>query len=79
MMVALFATAFTIASCGGPIKKDKVDLSIPEGEAIDSLSYSLGANMGLSLNFTFGEEVLDYEITKQNLLDFYAEGDEKSE
>ena len=79
MMVALFATAFTIASCGGPIKKDKVDLSIPEGEAIDSLSYSLGANMGLSLNFTFGEEVLDYEITKQNLLDFYANGDEKSE
>jgi FKBP-type peptidyl-prolyl cis-trans isomerase len=81
MMVAMVATAFAITSCNGPAKKDNanVDLSIPEGEAIDSLSYALGANMGLSVNFTFGEEVLNPETTKQNLLDFYANGDEKSE
>jgi FKBP-type peptidyl-prolyl cis-trans isomerase FkpA len=54
-------------------------LTIAEGEAMDSLSYTIGASMGLAVNFTLTEEVIDAAAAKQGIIDFYKSGDVESE
>lgn len=46
---------------------------------MDSLSYTIGANMGLNINFSVKDLNLDNNVVVDNLKEFLANGDVKSE
>ena len=71
-LVVLAAVAAMVAtmSCGGA-GKFKSD--------IDSLSYAVGADMGLNINFSIEDLQLDEALIVKNLKGFMADGDVESE
>lgn len=86
IMIMLMAVAITTASAANRRVVDKKeplpegitkrDLKIKRGEPIDEMSYSVGANMGLSVSIMHlgnGIEV-DPSIIRYNLLKIYVEG-----
>lgn len=82
--MAVAITTASAANRGVADKKEplphgisKKELKIKRGEPIDSMSYSMGANMGLSVSIVhLGEGIdVDPSIIRYNLLKVYAHGD----
>ena len=71
MTLAVAAIALTAVSCDGAIGKMSSDR--------DSLSYALGANMGLSLNLGMGDLGLNNDVVVKELKSFFKDGDVESE
>ena len=71
MTLAVAAIALTAVSCDGAIGKMSSDR--------DSLSYALGANMGLSLNLGMGDLGLNNDVVVKELKSFFKDGDIESE
>ena len=70
MVAAIVAAVCATMSCGG---------SMGKRGSIDSLSYAIGADLGLNLNFGMGDFNLDNEVVMKSLKDFYANGDIKGD
>ena len=83
--ILLMAVAITTASAANrgvakeplPHGISKKELKIKRGEPIDSMSYTMGANMGLSVSIVhLGEGInVDPSIIRYNLLKVYAHDD----
>ena len=71
MTLAVAAIALPAVSCDGAIGKMSSDR--------DSLSYALGANMGLSLNLGMGDLGLNNDVVVKELKSFFKDGDVESE
>ena len=71
MTLAVAGIALSAVSCDGAIGKMSSDR--------DSLSYALGANMGLSLNLGMGDLGLNNEVVIKELKSFFKDGDVESE
>ena len=71
MTLAVAGIALSAVSCDGAIGKMSSDR--------DSLSYALGANMGLSLNLGMGDLGLNNEVVVKELKSFFKDGDIESE
>ena len=71
MTLAVAGIALTAVSCDGAIGKMSSDR--------DSLSYALGANMGLSLNLGMGDLGLNNDVVVKELKSFFKDGDVESE
>ncbi|MBO7315092.1 MAG: hypothetical protein J6U49_05440, partial [Alistipes sp.] len=71
MTLAVAGIALSAVSCDGAIGKMSSDR--------DSLSYALGANMGLSLNLGMGDLGLNNEVVIKELKSFFKDGDIESE
>lgn len=71
MTLAVAGIALTAVSCDGAIGKMSSDR--------DSLSYALGANMGLSLNLGMGDLGLNNDVVVKELKSFFKDGDIESE
>ena len=67
MTLAVAGIALSAVSCDGAIGKMSSDR--------DSLSYALGANMGLSLNLGMGDLGLNNEVVIKELKSFFKDGD----
>jgi FKBP-type peptidyl-prolyl cis-trans isomerase FkpA len=65
---AIAAAALTTVSCGSN-----------RANQLDSLSYAVGADLGMNLNFGMGELGLDNEVVIASLFDFYENGDVEGE
>lgn len=66
--VAVVATSLTVVACGSNEPKE-----------LDSLSYALGADIGLNLNFGMGDFDLDNKVVIANMEEFYKSGDLEGE
>lgn len=71
MTLAVACIALTAVSCDGAIGKMSSDR--------DSLSYALGANMGLSLNLGMGDLGLNNDVVVKELKSFFKDGNIESE
>lgn len=67
-MVAVGATSLAVVACGNNEPKE-----------LDSLSYAVGADVGLGMKFGMADFNLDNAIVLQNLEDFYKNGDLEGE
>lgn len=67
-MAAVVAVSMSVVACGSN-----------EPREFDSLSYAVGADLGLSLNFGMADFDLDNEVVIKNLQDFYKDGDLEGE
>ena len=70
LVVAVFALAIGSMACGGGRKLTN---------EVDSLSYAMGANLGLNINFGVKELELDKAMVMNAAKDFIANGDVESE
>lgn len=65
---AVAAAALATVSCGSN-----------KSAELDSMSYAVGADLGMNLNFGMGEFGLDNDVVITNILDFYQNGDGQSD
>ena len=65
---AIVAASLSVAACGSN-----------NGKQIDSLSYAIGADLGLNLSLGMKDFDLDREIVIANIQDFYKNGDVEGE
>ena len=65
---AIVAASLSVAACGSN-----------NGKQIDSLSYAIGADLGLNLSLGMKDFDLDREIVIANIQEFYKNGDVEGE
>lgn len=65
---AIIAASLSVASCGNN-----------NGKQIDSLSYAIGADLGLNLSLGMKDFDLDREVVIANIKEFYKNGDVEGE
>ena len=65
---AIIAASLSVVACGNN-----------SGKQIDSLSYAIGADLGLNLSLGMKDFDLDREIVIANIKDFYKNGDVEGE
>lgn len=70
VIATVVAAVCATMSCGGSFGKNG---------AVDSLSYAVGADLGLNLNFGMGDLNLDNDVVLESVEEFYANGDLKGE
>ena len=68
-LVAVVATSMAFVACGSNKLTNDVD----------SLSYAVGADLGLNLNFGMADFNLDNDVVIENIKEFYKSGDAQGE